>query len=148
MGALAYLVAALVIFAAGGMAGIKWEVGRNAVAENARMEKVREQERGNRAAERQQSTNVIEALNESNKRSAVARSAAAVARNELDGLRDDLKNLRANLPSLAIGACRERAATVSELFDRCAGTLEDLAGKAQRHADDTLTIQSAWPKQK
>ena len=31
-------------------------------------------------------------------------------------------------------------------FEQCAGRLEELAGKADRHASDALTLKQAWPK--
>jgi len=140
------LVVAILIFIAGAAGGIKWHAGQDAIIENKRLELVREQARAHRATERAQSTTVIGALNEARKRETVARVAAAGARTERDGLRDDLAALRANLPGASADACRERAATLSELFDQCAGALESLAGKAQRHADDTLTLEQGWPK--
>lgn len=137
---------AAVIFAAGGMGGIKWHAGQDAIAENARLERVREDARLNRATENNQAKTVIGAVNESRKREAVARAAADSARTERDGLRDDLAALRAGLPGLAADACRERAATISELLDQCTGAYQGLARTADGHAADTLTLERAWPR--
>lgn len=72
--------------------------------------------------------------------------AAAAARRSADGLRDTLYQFRASLPSLAPAAVIERADTAAELFGQCAGTLADMAAKADAHASDALTLQQAWPK--
>lgn len=72
----------------------------------------------------------------------LARSAAAV-RAERDGLRDDLAAQRASLPDAACTAVREYAATVNELFGKCADQLERVAGKADGHASDALMLLGA-----
>lgn len=146
MNFLAYIVIAGIIFASGMAAGIKWHAGQDAIAENARLQLEREVAVANRATERQQAATVIGAVNDARQRETLARAAAAGARGELDRLRNDIDRTVGDLPSAAPDACPQRAATLGRLFDQCAGELEALAGRAQRHADDTLTLERAWPK--
>lgn len=72
-------------------------------------------------------------------------AAAAGARAERDSLRDELAAARAGLPTASCASVREHAAALNTVFDQCAGALEDLAGKAQGHAADALTLREAWP---
>lgn len=146
MSILAQLVIALAIFAAGGATGIKWHAGQDAIAENKRLELVREQARAMRSIEQQQSKQVIGAVNAARTRETVARSAAADARTELERLRDNLATIRSDLSSAPLDACRQRADTLAAVFGECSANLESLAGKADRHASDTLTLEQAWPK--
>lgn len=141
----AYAAAALLIFLAGAGAAHKWDMGQFAIKENERLELVREQERANRATERQQATQVQEAVNASRKREIAARAAAAGAAGELGRLRGAIA-LSPGQASSATCAGTERADPVRELFSQCAEALADLAGKADRHASDALTLQQAWPK--
>lgn len=99
-----------------------------------------------RAAERRQAVDVIGAINDAKKREQVARTAAAGARLERDGLRDDLAAAQRDLPSAPPSACIERAAALSAVFEQCAGRLEELAGKADRHSSDAVMLHQAWPK--
>jgi hypothetical protein len=142
----AFVACGLLIFLAGAAGGVKWKTGQVAIQENIRLEAERERARANRATEQQMAKDVIGAVNDARKREQVARAAATATRTERDGLRDDLTAIRANLPSDSLDACRQRATTLAELFDQCAGRLEGLAGKAQRHAEDTLMLEQAWPK--
>lgn len=145
MSILASIVIALAIFAAGAAGGIKWHAGQDAIKENARLELVREQARADRATERQQAATVIGAINEAKQRESVARAAAAGARTELDRLRSALA-IPAGQPATAACTGPVRADPARELLANCAEALADLAGKADRHASDALTLQRAWPK--
>ena len=99
-----------------------------------------------RAAERRQHVDVLEAVNASKRREQTARVAAVGARNERDGLRDDLAAAQQLLSSAAPGACIDRSTAISGLLDQCAAALEDMAGKAQRHANDAVMLREAWPQ--
>lgn len=140
------LVILLAVFVAGGMAAHKYDTGQFALKEAARIEVTREAERINRVAELNHSQTVIKASNDSRIRETKARSDAAGAMSERARLRDEINAIRANMPGLSADACRERASAVSELFDQCVGAYQSLAGKADRHASDTLTLEQAWPK--
>jgi len=146
MSILAKLVICLAIFGFGIAGGIKWHAGQDAIEKNERLENEREVQRGNRATEKANSDNVIGAINEARKRETAAKVLANNLRTESGGLRDDLADLRKRLPSSTLDACRQYSTTLSTVFEQCAGNLESLAGKAQGHASDTLTLEQAWPK--
>lgn len=134
------------IFVAGGVAGIKWHAGQDAIAENQRLEQVRIQAAAHRADERRQSTQVIGALNAATKRTQAAQAAAVAAGDVAGRLRDDIADLQRRLPSATLDACRRDAAALGTVFAACTAEYESLARDAQGHADDTLTLQQAWPR--
>lgn len=67
-------------------------------------------------------------------------------RDVADGLRGELNAARAALPDAACAAVREHAAALNSIFGECADRLEAMAGKAQGHASDALTLLDAWPR--
>lgn len=71
---------------------------------------------------------------------------AAAVRTERDSLRTQLAANTVQLPSASCPSIREYTATLSGLFDQCAGALTDMAGKAQGHAADSRLMLDAWPK--
>ena len=141
-----YFATALIALATGFAGGWKVQGWRWGAAEAERLQLEREVAVGHRATERQQAATVIGSVNDARQRETLARAAAAGARGELDRLRNDIDRTVGDLPSAPADACPQRAATLGRLFDQCAGELEALAGRAQRHADDTLTLERAWPK--
>ena len=134
------------IFIAGGAAGIKWHAGQDAIAENQRMEQVHVQAAAHRAEERRQSEQTIGALNAATKRTQAAQVAAAAANDASGRLRDDIADLQRRLPGSTLDACRRDAAALGAVFNACRAEYEALGRDAQGHADDTLTLQQAWPK--
>lgn len=120
---------------------VAWD---KAAATQATQDRDTERENARNASLRQ--TNVIEAVNAQTKRTQSLAASAAAARTESDGLRDDLAAVRAALPSATPDASRDAAATSGELLNQCARAYQELASKADSHASDTLTLQSAWPK--
>lgn len=104
------------------------------------------EQRKNWETERRRDRNTLEAMNEATKREHLARAAAAGARTERDRLRDDIAAIRRDLPQSTPAARLERADTLAAVFDECSAALEDLAGKAGRHANDALTLHQAWPR--
>ena len=145
-GILIQIVLAIGIFVAGGAAGIKWHAGQDAIAENQRLEQVRIQAAAHRADERRQSTQVIGALNAATKRTQAAQVAAAAASDASGRLRDDIADLQRRLPSATLDACRRDGAALGAVLSACRAEYEALGRDAQGHADDTLTLQQAWPK--
>lgn len=85
------------------------------------------------------------AIEKANRRAQANATAAAGARTERDQLRNDLADARARLPTLSHQACLVRAAALDAVLDQCAGAVESLAGKADRHANDAMTLNEAWP---
>jgi hypothetical protein len=134
------------IFVAGASAGIKWHAGQDAIAENQRLEQVRIQAAAHRAQERRQSEQTIGALNAQAKRTQAAQVAAAAANDASGRLRDDVADLQRRLPSATLDACRRDAAALGTVFNACRAEYEAMGRDAQGHADDTLTLQQAWPK--
>lgn len=145
-GLLIQIAIAAGIFLAGGAAGIRWHAGQDAIKENARLELVRIQAAAHRVDERRQSTQVIGALNAATKRTQAAQVAAAAAGDAAGRLRDDIADLQRRLPSATLDACRRDAAALGTVFSACTAEYGALARDAQGHADDTLTLQQAWPK--
>lgn len=142
----AQIIIAIVIFLAGAAGGIKWHAGQDAIKENARLEQVRIQAAAHRADEKRQSTQVIEALNAAQKRTQAAQVAATSAADVAGRLRDDVADLQRRLPGATLDACRKDAAALGAVFRACTTEYGEVARDAQGHADDTLTLESAWPK--
>ena len=136
------------LLAAGASAVGTWKVQnwRYAAMEEERTAKVREDNRLNQIKERADSAKVIGALNAAKLKEQAARDAAANAGAERDSLHDDLARLRSGLPGLSLAACQERASTLSEVFEQCTDRYIGMAAKAQRHSDDTDTLEAGWPK--
>lgn len=86
-----------------------------------------------------------EALKNAEKRAKINAAAAAGSRSELDGLRYELAVARVALSTSTREACIARADALTAVFDHCAKTVEGLAGKADGHAADALTLDEAWP---
>lgn len=134
------------IFLGGLATGIKWHAGQDSIKENARLEQVRIQAAAHRAEERRQSEQTIGALNAAQKRTQAAQVAAAAAGDVAGRLRDDVADLQRRLPGVTLDACRRDATALGAVFSACTAELEALGRDAQGHADDTLTLQQAWPK--
>ena len=104
------------------------------------------QEADNRKLENKRQTNVIEAQNEQTKRTQTLQVAAAGARAESVSLRDTIAAIRAKLPSTPADAASNAASTAANLLGECAAAYQELAGRADGHASDTLTLEQAWPQ--
>ena len=89
--------------------------------------------------------NVIAAQNAANTRAVALRTDRDRAYSELERLRDTLARPVPGT-SAAADACPERTDPARELLSECAAQLTDLAGKADRHASDAMTLQQGWPK--
>lgn len=73
-------------------------------------------------------------------------AAVAAGRRTVDGLRADLAAANAVLPQVAEHARLAYARTAAELLGACAERYLDVAAAADRHADDALMLQEAWPQ--
>jgi len=104
------------------------------------------QEADNRRLEAKRQTNVIEAQNAQTKRTQSMQITLANSRAAVDGLRNDLAAITTNLPGPAENASNIAASTIARLFDQCSTAYRDMAGAAQGHYSDTLTLQQAWPR--
>ena len=90
--------------------------------------------------------NVLMAQNAGAARAIRLRSDLDSARTELDRLRIALRAMPMPRTETSTSACPDRADPSRELLAQCAAELQDLAGKADRHANDALMLQQAWPK--
>jgi len=98
-----------------------------------------------RAEEQARTRQVEAALKESRDREQKSRANYIESNRTADSLRDNLSAIKAGLPHLTERAVRERAATLSGLLGDCAAEYSEMAGRAQRHADDVKLLQSSWP---
>jgi hypothetical protein len=137
---------ALILGAVLGFGGA-WKIQdwRASAKEKARVEQNLRTVQDNAAVTLRRAENVINAQNASNSRLAGLAADNRAARGELDRLRSTLSG-SLGFPSSAIAACPERTITASELLSDCAGELQALAGKADRHAEDARKLLDAWPK--
>lgn len=87
-----------------------------------------------------------EAQNESLRNQVALTAAADRARSELDGLRGELASLGHRVSSATADALRVYARTANSVLSECAARYSELAQKADRHANDALMLQRAWPK--
>jgi hypothetical protein len=103
-------------------------------------------EQAARATEQALQAKIQKAQDDALARQKTLQAAAAAARSAADGLRLDLEALRHSLPGDSTGASPERASTAGVLLGECAGAYSELAGQADQHYSDTLTLRAAWPK--
>lgn len=144
MSALAQLVIALVIFAAGGAAGIKWHAGQDAKKELEHVQRHAEEARESTRMERARSANVITAQSEATRRLAALRADATAARDAVDGLRDATTAVLKHADT-SLGACAQSAAALGAVFNACSKEYQGLAEAADGHAADALMLERAWP---
>ena len=89
--------------------------------------------------------NTITAQNAATTRSVGLRRDRDSAYAELGRLRNAVARTMPGAGS-APGACVERADPARELLATCATELVEMGGIADRHANDALMLQQAWPK--
>lgn len=144
------LIAALVSLAAG--LGLGWWVnGLRASAEIAEIQKTHTEAlaRAIEAISKKERANVLSA----NKAALEASKRAQEDRADADAARDDLERLRHAASSYlgdagaSAAASDLRATTLAELFGQCSGNLQELARKADAHANDVRLLRDSWPKQ-
>ena len=99
-----------------------------------------------RQKEQEHAQRLSDAQQAARKRENLLQSQLATLRVSADSLRDDLATYRSQLPSASCDAVRVYADSVTELFSQCSRAIGDLAGKADGHAGDALTLQQAWPR--
>lgn len=87
-----------------------------------------------------------EAQNESQRNQIALNAAADRARNELDGLRGELATINDRLSRATADARLKYARTANAVLAECTARYSELAAKADKHANDSLMLQRAWPK--
>ena len=109
-------------------------------------EAAREFEKAARAKELTWNQRLQEAQNAGKRRETNLRNDAVAANRTSDRLRDELETIIRQLPDLADDAIRQRADTITKLFNECQRDYRDLAEKADRITSDRQTLMDAWPK--
>ena len=99
-----------------------------------------------RQKEQEHAQRLSDAQQAARKRENLLQSQLATLRVSADSLRDDLSSYRSQLPGASCDAVRSHAAALNTVFGECSRAIEGLAGQAQGHASDALTLQQAWPK--
>lgn len=99
-----------------------------------------------RQKEQEHAQRLSDAQQAARKRENLLQSQLATLRVSADSLRDDLSTYRNQLPSASCDAVRKHAAALNDVFSQCAQAIGDLAGKADGHAGDALTLEQAWPR--
>ena len=89
---------------------------------------------------------VIQAQSAATVRDGVLRRDAAGARTALVGLSLATEQALRDAATTH-AACTERASALGELLGTVASAGGDIAGKADRHANDAKTLIDAWPKE-
>ena len=124
-----------------------WQVNqwRHDTHEKQAIEQAAAQQRELHALEQKRSNGVIAAQNVARTRETALRRDADSARTELDSLRD--KSAAALLIARSShDACNIAANAQAVVLTQCATELQTLAGAADGHASDALTLRDAWPK--
>ena len=73
-------------------------------------------------------------------------AAAAAARADADSLRTQLDGVPARIARATDSAVREYAHASSVVFAECVRSYQELAGKADGHANDARLMLEAWPQ--
>lgn len=71
---------------------------------------------------------------------------AAATRAAADSLRNTNTTLQQLLPTASAEAARKYAATYANIFNDCVARYREMGEAAQGHANDTKTLDTAWPK--
>ena len=70
---------------------------------------------------------------------------AAAAGRAADGLRSQIASLRRGLSAATAEANRRTADAALDVFQQCADEYRAVAQAADRHANDAMTLDQAWP---
>ena len=139
------IIIAAVIAATGFGAGWQIQSWRFDAKEKAHAGQKLAQIHHNAAASIRRADNVILAQNQAAHRTGRLLRDLGSSRTELDRLRAQLI-LTMPRAETSTGSCVERVDPARELLAACAAELQDLAGKADRHASDVKTLTDGWPK--
>ena len=98
-----------------------------------------------RAEQHAVTTKYQEAINAATTREVVLRRNADLARTESDSLRAQLSDAARRIAAAPPAAVAEYAITVNGLFADCSRSYQELAAKADGHANDVRKHRDAWP---
>jgi hypothetical protein len=88
---------------------------------------------------------VDKALADAASRESRIRADALGARRQLDGMRGTLDAVE-RASKASSDAAAKSVAALSDVFEQCSRRYQELAEVADRHANDSLTLQRSWPK--
>lgn len=100
----------------------------------------------NRTKEQAWAKQLEDAQNEATQLKTAALADADAARRSNDSLRDQLSTAKRAVSTASADAVRQYAATLSDVFEDCAGKYRSLAEAATGHATDIRTLTNGWPK--
>ena len=98
-----------------------------------------------RAAESAMREQVRKAQEDAQKREEKLVADAAAAGRAADGLRSQIASLRRGLSAATAEANRRTADAALDVFQQCADEYRAVAQAADRHANDAMTLDQAWP---
>ena len=98
-----------------------------------------------RAAESAMREQVRKAQEYAQKREEKLVADAAAAGRAADGLRDEISGLRRGLSAASAETNRRTADAALDVFQQCTDEYRAVAQAADRHANDAMTLDQAWP---
>ena len=98
-----------------------------------------------RRAEAAMREQVRKAQEDARKREEKLVADAAAAGRAADGLRSQIASLRRGLSAATTEANRRTADAALDVFQQCADEYRAVAQAADRHANDAMTLDQAWP---
>ena len=98
-----------------------------------------------RRAEAAMREQVRKAQEDARKREEKLVADAAAAGRAADGLRSQIASLRRGLSAATAEANRRTADAALDVFQQCADEYRAVAQAADRHANDAMTLDQAWP---
>lgn len=87
-----------------------------------------------------------DAIKQAEQRAKQNAASAAAARADADSLRAQLASVQGRIASATDSAVREYANAASVVFAECVRSYQEMAGKADGHANDARLMLEAWPK--
>ncbi|WP_306393326.1 hypothetical protein [Telluria beijingensis] len=99
-----------------------------------------------RLREQDWTTQRNQALENANSRDQIIRSLAAGSADASFGLRDTLAAIGRGVPDASVEALRHSTTTLAAVLQNCQSEYRELAEKADRHANDALMLEQAWPE--
>lgn len=87
-----------------------------------------------------------QALENANSRDQTIRALAAGSAGASLSLRDTLAAIGRGVPDASVEALRHSTTTLAAVLQNCQSEYRNLAEKADRHANDALMLEQAWPE--
>lgn len=87
-----------------------------------------------------------QAIENANSRDQIIGTLAAGSSSASLSLRDTLAAIGRGVPDASVEAFRHSTKTLATVMQNCQSEYRELAEKADRHANDYLSFEQAWPK--